>query len=86
MLDSNTVILTADDGQEYEMQVILTFEDEDTNKSYALLQDPNDNDGNVFAYTYDDEGNMDAVTSEEEFNMCAEVLGAFQEENEDEEV
>lgn len=85
MTEMNTMIITDDSGQEREVEIILTFEDESTGKTFVLFSDPQDEEGNVYAYRYDEDGNMNEVTDENEWEMCQEVLGAFaQEDDEDE--
>ncbi len=74
--DSSRMIVRDEQGNEYELEIILTFED--GGKNYALFRDAGDPDSEVYAYTYDEEGNMDQVIDEEEREMCAEVLDAFQ--------
>lgn len=83
MEDNNRMIITDDSGQEREVEILFTFDDEKNGKSYVLFTDPQDPDGNVFAYTYDEDGNMEEVTDEKEFEMCQEVLGAFQDDEEE---
>lgn len=82
MEDSKVIIITGENGQEKEVEIILTFEDDKNKKSYVLFTDVNANDGNVYAYSYDEDGNMNEITDEAEWEMCQEVLGAFLEENE----
>lgn len=82
MEDSKVMIITDDNGQEKEVEIILTFEDDKNKKSYVLFTDVNANDGNVYAYSYDEDGNMNEITDEAEWEMCQEVLGAFLEEDE----
>ncbi len=82
MEDSKVMIITGENGQEKEVEIILTFEDDKNKKSYVLFTDVNANDGNVYAYSYDEDGNMNEITDEAEWEMCQEVLGAFLEENE----
>ncbi len=82
MEDSKVMIITDENGQEKEVEIILTFEDDKNKKSYVLFTDVNANDGNVYAYSYDEDGNMNEITDEAEWEMCQEVLGAFLEEDE----
>ncbi|MBR3310514.1 MAG: DUF1292 domain-containing protein [Solobacterium sp.] len=84
MFEDNRMMIIDDTGAEREVEIILTFEDDSRNKKYVLFTDPADLEGNVFAYSYDDDGEMNEI-SEEEWEMCAEVLGAFQNEGEDNE-
>ena len=85
MTEMNTMIITDDSGQEREVEIILTFEDESTGKTFVLFSDPQDEEGNVYAYRYDEDGNMNEVTDENEWEMCQEVLGAFSNEDEEDE-
>ncbi len=84
MFEDNRMMIIDDTGAEREVEIILTFEDDSRNKKYVLFTDPADLEGNVFAYSYDDDGEMNEI-SEEEWEMCSEVLGAFQNEGEDNE-
>ena len=77
MIENNTMMITDDTGNEREVEILLTFENDDKTKKYVLFTDPTDEDGNVYAYSYNEDGSMDEVVDEEEWEMCQEVLGAF---------
>lgn len=77
MIENNTMMITDDTGNEREVEILLTFENEDKTKKYVLFTDPTDEEGNVYAYSYNEDGSMDEVIDEEEWEMCQEVLGAF---------
>lgn len=77
MIENNTMMITDDTGNEREVEILLTFENEDMTKKYVLFTDPTDEEGNVYAYSYNEDGSMDEVVDEEEWEMCQEVLGAF---------
>lgn len=85
MTESNTMIITDESGQEREVEILLTFEDESTGHSFVLFTDQQDEEGNVYAYRYDEDGNLNEVTEESEWEMCQEVLGAFSNEDEEDE-
>ena len=85
MEDTNKMIITDESGQEREVEILLTFEDESTGHSFVLFTDPQDEEGNVYAYRYDEDGNLNEVTEESEWEMCQEVLGAFSNEDEEDE-
>ena len=85
MTESNTMIITDESGQEREVEILLTFEDESTGHSFVLFTDPQDEEGNVYAYRYDEDGNLNEVTEESEWEMCQEVHGAFSNEDEEDE-
>ncbi len=78
----NTIVIIDETGNDKEMEIILTFDNEETNRSYVLVSDPNDEEGEVFAFAYDEEGNLESVEDETEFSLCQEVLGAFLSEEE----
>ena len=79
----NRLILADETGQETEMEIVLTFDDEEHGRKYVLVKYPSEEEDDVFAFAYDDEGNLEPVEDPEEFEMCQEVLGAFEEENND---
>ena len=81
MLDSKTLYIKDENGKEVAMDILFTFENEQTNKQYVLFMDPNDETGEVFASRYDDEGNLLPIETDEEWEMVEEVLGAFDEED-----
>ena len=85
MSQSNRITITDENGQEKELTILFTFESKDLNQKFVLFTDPQSENGDVYAYSYDDEGNMESVTDEDTWNMCQEVLGAYQQELEDDE-
>ena len=81
MLDeNNTIFITDDSGNETAMEIVLTFKEEETGKTYVLFQEPDNEEGDVSAAEYDEDGNLTMVEDEETLNMCSEVLNAFDEE------
>lgn len=84
MSESNKIIITEDDGTEVEMEILFTFDDDSRNKSYVLFTDPKDDEGEVFACSYDDNGTMIPVEDPKEWEMIEEVFGTFVEELDDE--
>ena len=78
-MDDNKIILVDDNGEEYAMEIILTFEDENGN-NYVLVQDPQSESQDVYAFSYDEDGNLEVVEDPEIMEMCEEVLAAFDEE------
>ena len=85
MLESNSLFVKDENGTEVEMKILFTFEDEERKKKYVVFCDPNVDTEEVYASVYDDEGNLLPVETEAEWEMIEEVLGAFQEEENDEE-
>ena len=83
MLETNTMFVTDESGNEKEMEILFTFEDEEKGRKYVVFADPEDEGEEVFASAYDDEGNLMPVETDEEWQMIEEVIGAFSEEHEE---
>ena len=81
-MDNNKMFIIDDNGNEIEVEILFTFENEEYGKKYVLYQDPNGDDEEVFVSSYDDEGNLESVEAEDELAMIEEVLGAFADEKE----
>lgn len=78
MEESNKLIVIDDNGNELEMEIIFTFEDDKKfHKKYVLYTNPADEEGQVFASSYDEDGNLFPVEDEEEWGMVEEVFGAY---------
>lgn len=82
MLDSNSLFVTDENGNEKRMEILFTFEDESRNKQYVVFTDPEVESDEAFASAYDDQGHLLPVESDEEWQMIEEVIGAFQDEEE----
>lgn len=82
-MDNKIYVVNAE-GQEIEMEIILTFDNEELGKKYVLYSDPKSETGEVFASSYDDEGNLIEVTKDEEWAAIEEVFEAFINEQESE--
>ena len=82
MLDSNSLYVTDELGNEKRMEILFTFEDEEHGKKYVVFADPDVESEEVFASAYDDAGNLLPVESDEEWAMIEEVILAFQEDDE----
>lgn len=82
MLDSSSLYVSDEEGNEKRMEIMFTFEDDVRKKSYVVFMDPEEESDEVFASAYDSEGNLMPVDSEEEWKMIEEVIGAFQSDEE----
>ena len=77
-MEENRLIVVDENGNEVEMEILFTFvDDKKYKKQYVLYTNPEDEEGQVFASSYDDEGHLFPVEDEEEWNMIEEVYGAF---------
>lgn len=82
MLDSNSLYVCDEVGNEKRMEILFTFDDDNRGKKYVVFLDPEEESEEVFASAYDDEGNLMPVENEEEWQMIEEVIGAFQNDEE----
>ena len=76
MSKDNLIYITDDSGTERAMELVLHFKEEDIGCEYVLIKDPEEEDGDIFAYLYDGT-DLTAVEDEETLNMCSEVLDAY---------
>ncbi|MBO7703925.1 MAG: DUF1292 domain-containing protein [Solobacterium sp.] len=77
----NRIVLTDENGQETEMEIVLTIDNEETGRRFVLIKGTDPEDEDVYPFAYDDNGNLDALSDPEEIEMCSEVLLAFEKEN-----
>lgn len=82
MLENNSLFIADENGQEVRMEILFTFENEEKKKSYVVFYDPSVDNEEVFASIYDDEGNLFPIDDEAEWSMVEEVIGAFQNDEE----
>lgn len=82
MLDTSSLYVTDENENEKRMEILFTFDDEEKGNKYVVFEDPDNEDGEVFASRYDDEGNLLPIETDEEWAMVEEVIGAFAEDEE----
>ncbi len=83
MLDSNSIYVKDENGNDKRMTLLFTFDSADYQAQYAVFQDPDGEEGEVFASRYDDEGNLLPIESDEEWEMVEEVINTFAQDEED---
>ncbi len=77
----NRFTVADEEGNEIEMEILFTFDSEGLN--YVLYFDPSTDSGDVFASKFDNENNLIPIEDEAEWNMVEEVLGAFEDDQEE---
>jgi uncharacterized protein YrzB (UPF0473 family) len=83
MLDSNSLYVTDENGNEKRMIILFTFDSSDYGAQYVVFQDPESTDGQVYASRYTNEGELIPIESDEEWDMVEEVINTFAEDEED---
>ncbi|MBN2504247.1 MAG: DUF1292 domain-containing protein [Bacilli bacterium] len=85
--DKEYLLVTDEEGNEIECEIIMTFTSEEFNKSYVVYQIKDDESGEYYAASYDpeddDEGKLLEINSEAEWDLIEEVLESFLEEEEE---
>ncbi len=76
-MDDNILFITTDDGKEMKMEQLFNFYSDQYNKSYVLYIDPQSDDGQVYAMSFDEDKNLYAVETDEEWEMIEEVFEAW---------
>lgn len=80
-MEENTFVVIDEAGNEKTYEVILTFKHDETNQSYVVYKDPEDESNEVFAARYNEEltdgGKLMQIETDDEWDMIEEVLNAF---------
>ncbi|MDO4702186.1 MAG: DUF1292 domain-containing protein [Erysipelotrichaceae bacterium] len=84
-MENNKITIIEEDGKETVMDILFTFDSEETDKSYVLFTNPEDESGEVFACQYDEEHKLIPIEDEGEYEMIEEVFNTFLQEFDDEE-
>lgn len=84
-MEENKIIVVDDEGKEYEMTILFTYDNEDTTKKYVFYFDDKKDDGEVFVSGYNDAGELTPIEEDAEWAMLSKVLEEWQLENDDEE-
>lgn len=75
------ITITKDDGSEVFMEILFTYEDPDTEKTYVLYFDPSTPD-DILASRYDDTGNLYDLEGDE-YEKISAILDQFIEDTEE---
>lgn len=77
MVKEDLLILIDDEGNETEMEILFTIENEEYGKQYVYYVDPKDDSGQVFVSHYTEDGQLFDIEDEKEWAMIEEVFSAF---------
>jgi len=80
-MEDKTFTVIDEEGKELVFEVVLTFNNPETEKSYVIYKLPGDENEEVFAAIYDEEsdmgGNLMPIETDEEWETLDEVLNSF---------
>ena len=77
-LNDEQIIIYDEDGKEYLMNILFTYENEERNAQYVMVYDDASPE-EVIVMRYDDNNELFEVTDEEELKEAEEVLEAYNE-------
>ncbi len=82
-MDENIIVITDDNGQETEYEILFTFDNEENGNSYVVYFDPREDEPQAQASIYTDDGQLLAIEDPEEWEMIEEVFQSFVAQDED---
>lgn len=77
-LKDDEIIIYDDEGKEFLMKILFTYENEDRNSEYVFVYEES-NPEDVYVMKYNDNNELFEVEDEEELKEAEEVLNAFNE-------
>jgi len=87
--DKEYLVVTDENGNEIECEIIMTFTSDEFGKSYVVYQVNGDEEGKYYAASYDpdddDEGKLFEIETDEEWDLIEEVLEDFLEKGDEDE-
>lgn len=83
-MDTEKIVVTNDDGVEKEFDILFTFEDDESKKTYVLYYDSSLEEPEVYSSIYDEEGHLYPVDTPEEWDLIEEVFNTFISQDEEE--
>ena len=84
-MEENKIVVIDEMGNEIQMEIVFTYEDEDSGKNFVFYLNPEQEDSEVFVSSYDAEGNLTPVEDPEEWKKLENIFEDYaisQEENE----
>lgn len=77
-LKDDEIIIYDDEGKEFLMKILFTYENEDRNSEYVFVYEES-NPEDAYVMKYNDNNELFEVEDEEELKEAEEVLNAFNE-------
>ena len=78
--EERKMTVTDVNGNEYEAEILFTYENEERKTSYVFFYDSEDKDEEVVVMRYLENGELEPIEDDEEYDEVEEVFNACQEE------
>jgi len=76
VLNDNEIVIIDENNNEYLMNILFTYENEDRNSKYVFVYDKSDEES-VYAFKYNENGELIEIEDEDELEEVNEVLEAY---------
>ena len=83
-MSEEKIVIIDEQGQEIEMEVLFTFDSDETKKQYVLYFNPEDESGEVYVSSYTEDGQLIPIEDEKEWELINEVFETFMSADEEE--
>lgn len=85
IMEENIIVITDDQGNEIEYEILFTFDNEENGNSYVVYFDPNEDEPSAQASIYTEDGRLLPIENPDEWELVEEVFASFVSNEEDEE-
>lgn len=85
IMEENIIVITDDQGNEIEYEILFTFDNEENGNSYVVYFDPNEDEPSAQASIYAEDGRLLPIENPDEWELVEEVFASFVSNEEDEE-
>ena len=85
IMEENIIVITDDQGNEIEYEILFTFDNEENGNSYVVYFDPNEDEPSAQASIFTEDGRLLPIENPDEWELVEEVFASFVSNEEDEE-
>lgn len=82
-MEENIIVITDDQGNQIEYEILFTFDNEENGNSYVVYFDPNDDEPTAQASIYTEDGRLLPIEDPHEWELVEEVFASFVSNDED---
>ncbi len=80
-MDDSTIVLTSDQGEQIECQILMTYHSDEFNRNYVFVVIAKTQEVSAYAYTEmtDSQGKLEEITDEKEWQELENVFNDYME-------
>lgn len=76
-MEENIIVITDEDGNEVEYEILFTFDNDENGHSYVVYFDPTEDEPSAQASIYTEDGQLLDIETPDEWELVEEVFQAF---------